>query len=813
MPYLEEQHYTMNNFDFSTYDETEEKPITKQTIPVNSSSSFDFSTYDETEPEKQREDPIYQKYFKSRDINREELKKMSFQDKQEYAQELNRDREYRQSAGFLKNAVSSLTFGFSERSDLLKPQENELLQTAGSIAGDTIPFLGAFKLLGKGVQMIPKSYEWSRVAAHVAGSGVIAGGNEAIREVGKEEEFDPLKIASHAALGSIFDVLTRTVPNAYNWLKRLTKPQQEQLLVKNRIPENMTETDYKFFEDEIVPELQKVGEAEYQNFHKTAVQENDQIFQQEMNNIKAHHENDLFKIQEAEARHAQRTKQIEEANELVMKEYQAAKLEWEATKARESAVRNDMEAANMRASLEVESNTSTEIGLQKEVGDIISPNKTSNATVGGEETMAAVRGSARSDQKQVAKLYEASDELNKGVSQTHPEAANELRGIVEQFKSKGNLTSEEQQLVNNAEKTLNGLIEFGEDGAAIGFKEVDNQFLLDQAKVLRQKMYHDYGESNSTGIYQPLIDLYQDAAKQAAIGSGNIAAAEANDVARAAHREWATLYKNRYIRQWRNLSSNKPESLYKNSLSIDNFRQLNRVLSKSNSGQNLASQIRRDLVNKNLSKFFKDPRSGSIVEFNNALNELEPILNPGEGSRISNSFRQARKAEPMPGMINSNIKEPKPPTLQKIPEKDFKYPDTVKIPTKKPVKPTPEMKEASKLMEITPEEIQNLTKTPTGLKKIKTVLSKSTKGERLLQELHKRKLGEILHQKQYKGRDLHKNVQENYDVIAEILGVDETNVLLEASEKVGDNRVTRENILKFGKNTALIKSLSLFGIL
>jgi hypothetical protein len=826
---MQEQHYIMNNFDFSLYEDTEPENITPVKNPISrKKSSFDFSLYEDNKSEiPKRVDSSYEKYYKSPEYSKEDLKKMSLEDRRQYAQDLKTEREYLQSAGFVKNALSQLSFGFSEREENLKPNQNELLQTPGILAGSVVPLAGAFKLLQKGVQAIPKAYSWSQRAARTLGAGVIGGSNEAARQVGKGEETDVGKIAEEAGTFAAFDTVLRTVPKAYQWLKGLTKPQQEAILVKNVIPENMSPSDYKFYQDEIVPELQKIGEAEYSKAYETAKQENDLLFKQEMANVQAKHENDLYKIQQIEAQHAERAKEIEKANNLVLKEHQLAQQEWEATKARENVVRESLDAANKK----IESNRNfkltegEDVGIrpaapyhfetpvETKIGNIISDNKIENPTIGGERTTAAIRASAKADQKEVAKLYQASDELNRGVVDTHPELANELRNTITHFEEKGNLSTQEQELVRNAKTTLNNLVEFDEAGNAIVFKEVDNQFLLDQAKALRQKMYYDYGESNATGIFNPLVDTYQDAAKEAAINAGNVAAAEANDIARSAHSEWARLYKNRYIRQWRNLSSDKPTSLYEGSLNIDNYRQIDRVLSRTNSGQNLSAEIRRDVINKKLDKFYKNPSGHSLEEFNNTLNNLSPILEPGEKAQISNIFKQARKSNHLSAEKIVKSKELTEPKLQKVPKKNISHPTSVSIPVKKPVPITSEMKAAGKLININPEKVMKMTDTPTGLKELSSKLSGSSNGERLLHELKKKKVGRILYKKSYTGNELHKTVKENFDVLSEILGKEEATLFLESSEKIGEEKVTKERLIKVAKKYAFVKSLVSLGFL
>lgn len=92
-----------------------------------------------------RNDPIYQQYA-PRELSNEELSKMSFAERKEYADELNRAREYLQSAGFTKSAISGATLGASEYVPGLKPQEHELNKGVGQLTGAVLPITGALKI-------------------------------------------------------------------------------------------------------------------------------------------------------------------------------------------------------------------------------------------------------------------------------------------------------------------------------------------------------------------------------------------------------------------------------------------------------------------------------------------------------------------------------------------------------------------------------------------------------------------------------------------------------------------------------------------
>jgi hypothetical protein len=830
----------MTNFNFSLYDDEDDyKPIKeRKPAPLNENKKFNFDLYDDgptnEDPvaESAKKDKVYQQYA-TPDYNSEDIKKMSLEEKLQLTQDLKTEKEFRQSSGFNKSLLSDLSFGFSERIEGLKPQPHDLNQGLGTAAGSVPAIAGGFEILKQGLKHIPTAYKWGTRAAKTLGAGTIGGAFEASKQVGKGEEMDYEKIATSAATFAAFDAALRTIPKGYEWLQNLGKKNQEELLINGVIPENLPPTQYKFYQDKVVPKLREVAEAEHEAAFQRAIEENDLNFKQKMENVKAEHENDLYQIEKLKSEHQIKAQEIEEANKLAVEEYQKSSAEWEQTKAREAVVEEaigsiDKQNGNAKP-LENVSKSGEDVGIRPQpigeattklgdrIGNNISKERIENPTVAGEKNTAAVRASAKEDRKAVSKLYDKSDELNKGIVDTHEELANELRSLVEDLSNKGNLTPEESVLLRNANTTLNKLISFDEAGSALGFEKVDNQFLLDQAKTLRNSMDYDFSQGNSTGIYKPLIESYQQAAKNAAVAAGRTDAAAANDAARAGHAEWSRLYQNRYIRQYRNLSSDKPTSLFDNSLSIDNFRQLDKVLSRSNSGQNLSAQTRRALIDKKMSKLYKDPRDVHPSELDAVLNDLAPVLKDGEAEMIRNSFRQERKSLNFQGKKVESPSQPKAPKLN-TQNSSVKEPSFVRIPKKPNPKTTPEMKEAAELLNITPEKAIKLSETPSGIKYLNEKLAKAKGGKQITEEAGKRKIKDILFEgkpkQTFKGDDMFKIINKggNYDMISEILGEEMAAKLLKAAEEIGQNNMTREMVYKITKNSALIKVAQAFGI-
>lgn len=804
----------MNNFDFSLYDpEDDSEPVRSpepKAVEKPKKADFDFSKYDDSQSASDdSEKPSSDGLMSFLESVHGEHKRIS------------------------KSFWSSLSFGVTERIPGLdvKPGEESLV---GEIVGSAVPLGAGLKALYKGLNFIPKIYRHTRSALGVLGAGFIGGANEAAHQVGRGEEFNKEKIFESAQNFALFDLVLGAIPGGYRWLKNLKPSAQEDLILKNLIPENMPPTDYKLLQDEIVPKLQQVGEAEYEQLYKTAVQDNDRVFQQELANVKGKHEGDLQKIEELKSEHAAKAQEIEQANQQAIAEYQQSKIEWEQQKTRQAMVEEAIDSVAQRPEAEGIEFEATQGGedvgvrpqpiqiaptsLENRVGNLISETPIRNETVAGQESVGAVRATAKADYNNVRDLYKVNDKLNESVVQSHEDLSTQLTEIIDDLNLKGNLTAYEQKIKANAQKTLSGLVQTDNAGNVIGFNDVSNNFILDQAKALRNSMYYDFAEGNPTKIFNPLINLYQEAANGAASAVGNEAAIQANNAARAANANWFRTYNQPYIRRFRNTNLHKDTALYKSALDIDNFTQLNEVLGRTNAGQNLSAQIRRELVNKKLAKFYENPARVNPAEFNTALDNLSTVLQPGEAESIRAAFRQARATRHIPAKQAAGVKEPKPPALKEVPKSKVKEPTSVKIPTKKAVTETPEMKKAAKLMNITPEQVNKLGNTPSGIKYLRKRLD-TQEGKKLFEEFSKNKIKKILYEgnteKVFKGTELYDliNKGENFDLLSELIGEEATLELRSASREIGKSNVTKKAISKVAKKAALVHSLSLLGIL
>ena len=148
------------NDPFAGFYVDEEEPQPSKELPVDKeeTKSDPFAEFyvneedDEEEDAKKAAGPYYVP-----EKSREELSAMSFDEKRQYNEDLKVMREYLQSKGFTKGALSGATLGATaEYIPGLKQEKGELLGGFGETVGATLPVTGAIKLFSYPLRMLAK---------------------------------------------------------------------------------------------------------------------------------------------------------------------------------------------------------------------------------------------------------------------------------------------------------------------------------------------------------------------------------------------------------------------------------------------------------------------------------------------------------------------------------------------------------------------------------------------------------------------------------------------------------------------------------
>lgn len=624
----------MSSFDFSIYDHSDATPPAairqkeKNNKPANApnaQSSFDFNQYDFTEdqaapaklsPEEQssKNDKIYQMYA-PKERTKEELKSMSVSERLEYARELNTAREYLQSAGFVKNALSGLTLGASENVEALKPQPHELEQNIGQLVGAAAPIGATAKVVGypvkAAVKYVPKVLQPLRHLMQAFGTGAVYETEKQAVNAASGNEVNLKQIPIRGAEFATIDSLLRGGSAFAKRFLGISPAHQAQILEEGIIPKDLPKSQY-----ETAEEMLKLVQREKENYR-----------------FRGFTGGDIPPPGGSSS----------------------------------SSPRINPERITAPQDIGLRPITHPENPtLQDQVGNMFSPNRFYNTTQGGQALRNEIMNIDEDVYRGVNELYRHSRELNSNINEIHPQLVTRLRNRVAELEAIPEPSDVQRRLLRASNNILERLGAFDEAGNPTGYLPINNQVLIDQIQSLRQIIDYDFAHGNTKNIFRPLINDLQDAALRAAESTGQPEAAEAINEARSAYRTWVQAFDNDYIRPFRDASNQDFSKLFKSSLDLDEANMIRNILGVTERGQQLSNASTREIVEKHLSKYFDNPSAINQRDFNTALRELEAVITPDQAQQIQQQFQGASRNATRRPNIRARKPVPRQPTNDEV---------------------------------------------------------------------------------------------------------------------------------------------------
>lgn len=767
--------------------------------------------------------------------------------------------------GFFKGVLSEASFGGSEYAEHLEEKPEDVWFGAGQVLGAVVPIgLAAkavslpFKLLGNLTRFASPIQKGIGIAKSAATGATYAAGKETVKAVAGDE-VELSNLAKDAALFGGTHALFEAIPAAARWIKSLNTKQRAEIATKGMMPSDLDPRKYLELQNEIMPEMQKYAEAEYQTALQEATEASNKEFEQKMQNVRAKHENDLMEqsqkkqfakedfeeaqqkyqneLKQVAAEHEAKVAKIQEENTAAEEAFNEQKKEYDNLKRRQNLVSDATRPQIAQRGIEGRvTKYGDDVGfrpaptvlenpsLKNEVGNIFSDNEVNSYRGAGEANVNAIRANDRMDYQIVNEAYDLSRNLNSKITTAHPNLVMDMMKTRNDLKAIPKLSPPQEQKLAFAEKILEATAEFGPQGTVINFKPINNNILSEQAKAIRYTMDFNFEHGNTRGIFSPMVNQIEDSLDVAANMMMDAEASAANKNARSLYREWAETYDNKTIRPFRDTSNQDYNSLFKSTLDPDSNVIVENILNKSNAGQQVARGNKRELVDKYLKKYFDNPRSAVTTEFNDTMKELRGVITPEQEAEITERFREARRRPSMIGKKAQEIKEPKPAKKKELPLGKFNLFDTkmrevpeiteVSIPLKKEPPASKAMQAAAQKMKRTKDQIMNLSNSAEGLAELKEALPKE-----LYNKMAKDKARQIFYggklRHKMTGEDLYNSIRDenNFEIIAELFGEDAASELLNSAEEIASSEVTANLLKKTGSTAKTLAKLKLFGIL
>lgn len=756
---------------------------------------------------------------------------------------------------FGKAILSGASAGFSEYFTPLKVDRNLDNAAAGDIVGSFLPIGLTYKGIGLGARGLSKLFnigtkfgptgEALLGTGHEFLTGGIYGTEKELAKVAQGEEFNPWEPAKEAAMFAATGALIRNLINKSTpekeWFRSL-RPKQAEEFVSGQLPKDLPPNQFKYLIDDMYPqwmdEINKFYESELTKANEAA----DVQFKQNNSIAKANHERELYEInkknemteakykesvdkyekelQDIFDQHEANKAEIENSNQQIREEFEQAQQDYTNMRTREEAVqqatalRPDETNLPYRRSDTYIANPS----LENQIGNIISRNEATNTTNAGEAVFNAIRANADVDRRIVTMAYNEGNTLARGVEQTHPILLQQLQ-LQEAELLRIPLLSEPQRArLNFIQANINRLrtIRTIDGNQITTLHPISNDVLHNQAREMRHQMDYTYLQGNTKGIFQPTVDLLENAQVLAAEAAGIPEAATALRDARTLHYEWSRDYNNEYINPFREVNNHDFSGKFKQITSNpDQYNAVSNILNRSNAGQQMSQVARRSAVENKLQSFLENPHGANPRDFEKAVNELYAFgVTPEQTAEIRGAFNTARRA-PI-------ITEPKAPKYQEVKEpklpKFTKAKPTPKEPPQAPIahrklEETSGMKLAQQLMKKSPEDLAAMTDKVSGLKQLRETLPKESfekiKAEKTRQILYGDEVQPNLTGTKVVAR---LNQADNFALMAELHGDEEALAMLEAAKKIKDSPFTKENIINKAKAAGIVRILIKYGL-
>jgi len=717
----------MSSFNFDDYEDAGAAPAfqpPRNETSKNKSFNFDdFEDVDQGLQENQTNVPssVSQGPYAVKELSAEELRKLPFDQKLEYARDLETNRQYRHSKELGKEALSGASFGFSEEVPGLKPSGEEgPVSAIGQGIGAIAPILAITALTGGAglPAVLARLSPGVGRFLHGAITGALYGSAKQGANAARGKEVNLTDIPKEAALFGTFSYVGGKIADQF---AKFSPSNQASILEEGIIPKDLPKSQYETAEKMLdlikkpgtpPPPPPGGGPPPPPGGAPTPL----------------------------------RPERI--------------------TKPEDIGLRPP---------------TTQPYDIENKVGSIFSENRFYNTTEGGKALKAEIRNIDEDVYRGVSDLYNTSRELHGNIEEIHPRLVNDLENRLESLRKIPEPSDVQKRLIRASENILEDLAEFNslkdETGNVIGkeiagFKPINNQTLIDQIQSLRQIVDYDFSHGNTKNIFKPLINDLQDSVIRAAEYSGNPEAVESFNAARAGYRAWTETFDTPYVRPWRSASDQDYSKLFKSSLDLDESNVLKNILDLSEKGQQLQKASVRQIVDKNLDPYFKNPGNYKSKDFDKALRELEAVITPEQATEVRSQFKEAAKENP----------QPRPISRGRVKTKELSDVE----------------KRAAKYLGKEPEDLLSRMDKRSGIKEIREDFSNDNQGKKLFEQLEKQKVRSILREgniePDFTGDQMYKflNKEKNYEILSEILGESETENLRVAAREIGKKQVKSE---------------------
>lgn len=203
----------------------------------------------------------------------EEMRGMSASERLQYARDLEQQRQFQQSKGFTKGALSGLTLSATEHIPGLKPDEEDLLVGLGETMGSFFPISKIYNWIGKPLVDVaaksPIAREGLMAFARMTGFGVTGAVYEGAKDVVQGEIPSPKELLKEGAKWAAIDAALQAMGVGIAFSQAVRNIAEAEGVTAKEVLGKLWDSTKNFFRKKIIP-AEKIGEAEVEVLMKEA---------------------------------------------------------------------------------------------------------------------------------------------------------------------------------------------------------------------------------------------------------------------------------------------------------------------------------------------------------------------------------------------------------------------------------------------------------------------------------------------------------------------------------------------------------------
>lgn len=408
---------------------------------------------------------------------------------------------------------------------------------------------------------------------------------------------------------------------------------------------------------------------------------------------------------------------------------------------------------------------------ESQLGESISPERFHSDAQAGREISHNIKENAYRDKQQVREAYRKAEEVTKTHNDIHPELAAENDARIEKFQD---LTkrSAGQEATYQDTLALRDLV-----GSKDALFPVSSDLLMKQANSFSQKVNYELPYAGYKGEIKSIVKEMNNSVIKSLKKDG--LDFEVVQLADKKFSQYADTYYGDEVSPYLQKKILDPESLYnKAAKNPGEYRAVKKAIGSRKS--DLVNKLDREIVEKTLEKYNKDPSLIGSQEYNDTLSNLQQKIGKEKAAEVDHFLR---KKEP----VSRKSRE----TREKITKAEQERSKKVSSDKLKGI-----ADKVAAHAKVKPEEVIKMLDSRSGIRELKKITS-----EKNFNTLTDIKVRDLLREGQIEatstGNDLYKvlNKRSNFEILSEIAGEAEVEAARRLAKQVGEKELSQTNIL------------------